>query len=140
MDVSPEALAVARENAARLGVSGRCSFVNQSWSEWKPENEKWDMIVSNPPYIPRGEIAGLDAEVKDYDPHLALDGGEDGYGCYREIAGLVPLILQKGGYILLESGMGQAEDIMRIFSAQGLETVAVIPDLAGINRCVILKK
>ena len=97
-------------------------------------------VISNPPYIPRGEIAGLDAEVKDYDPHLALDGGKDGYGCYREIAGLVPLILQKGGYILLESGMGQAEDIMRIFLAQGLETVAVIPDLAGINRCVILKK
>lgn len=140
VDVSPGALAVARENAARLGVSGRCSFVNQSWSDWKPENEKWDMIVSNPPYIPRSDIAGLDAEVKDYDPHLALDGGEDGYGCYREIAGLVSLIMQKGGYILLESGMGQAEDIKRIFSAQGLETVAVIPDLAGINRCVILKK
>lgn len=67
---------------------------------------KRDMIVSNPPYIPRGDIAGLDAEVKDCVPHLALDGGEDGYCCYREIAGLVPLILQKGGYILLESGMG----------------------------------
>ena len=56
MDVSPEAIVVERKNDARLGVSGRCSFVNQSWSEWKPENEKWDMIVSNPPYIQRNDI------------------------------------------------------------------------------------
>ncbi len=140
LDISAAALDVAVENAAVLGVSARVKFINQSWNSADFGVEEFDIIVSNPPYIPAAEIPTLEREVREYDPLTALDGGKDGYKCYREIAAQAPLILQNGGYILLESGIGQAEKIMEIFAAAGLKPVKTVPDLAGINRCVILKK
>ncbi len=84
-DISTEALAVARENAANLDLAGRCDFIRTEWATGFAEHS-FDLVVSNPPYIPSGDIAGLDPEVREHDPHLALDGGEDGLVAYRELA------------------------------------------------------
>lgn len=140
VDISSKALSLAAKNAALLGVKNRVAFINKSWQEKGGITECFDFIVSNPPYIPSREIASLAPEVKNYDPLLALDGGSDGYDCYKQIAAVAPLILKKGGYILLEAGKGQDEDIVKIFTSQGLIYQKTVPDLAGINRCVILKK
>ncbi len=140
LDASEKALRIAAQNAQRLGVSSRVKLIHKSWNEPGAVSGEFDIIVSNPPYIPHGEIEKLDIEVKNYDPLSALDGGENGLECYHEIARLAPLILKKGGYILLEVGYGQAEDVTEIFAAQNLTWVKTVADLAGINRCVILKK
>ena len=143
VDISEKALAVARQNADNLAIGERLRFVNVSW--FNPNftdiiGEKFDMIVSNPPYIPTAEIKGLEVEVKDYDPLLALDGGNSGYDSYEQIAQTAPELLKNGGYILLESGFGQAQKIADIFTAQGLKLLEIVNDLAGIERCVILQK
>lgn len=140
VDISLPALQIAKENAETLNLSSQIEFLHGSWKEINFPLDEYDIIVSNPPYIPAKDIATLSTEVKVYDPLLALDGGDDGLLCYREIAQLVPLILKKGGYILLEVGIGQENDVATIFSAQNLSWVKTVPDLAGINRCVILKK
>lgn len=98
------------------------------------------MIVSNPPYIPTADIASLEPEVREHDPLSALDGGADGFAHYEKIASLAPLLLKKGGYILLEAGIGQARHISEVFAGRGLSTLEIRPDLAGTERCVILKK
>ena len=140
VDISAAAADIAAENARALGLESRCCFIVNDWNKTDFPPESFDMIVSNPPYIPRAEIALLDREVREYDPLIALDGGEDGFACYRQLAAFVPLILKPGGCILLESGAGQAEQIAGIFTATGLALVEIAKDLAGINRCVILKK
>lgn len=140
VDISEKALSIAKENAVALNLCERVEFIHKSWSELKFTTPLVDIIVSNPPYIPSKEIATLDDDVKFYDPHQALDGGVDGLDCYREIATVSPTILKAGGYVILESGFEQDEEITKIFTAQGLKYVKTIPDLAGINRCVILKK
>ncbi len=140
VDISKKALDVAKENAERLGVATRCTFKNCSWTQLKDLDNSTDMIVTNPPYIESDEIANLEEEVKTYDPKIALDGGKDGYQCYREIAKLAPSMLKKEGYILIEAGIGQAEKIGEIFENEGLVLQKIVQDLGGINRCVILKK
>jgi len=111
-DISEGALAVARRNAERLGLAARCSFVLCRSLEGVAET--FDLLVSNPPYIPTGDIAGLDADVRDYDPRAALDGGADGLAIYRELAlGLVRIVPE--GVALLEVGAGQAEAVADIF-------------------------
>ncbi len=140
VDISEKALKVAKENAQRLGVEDRCTFQNCSWQQLEIAKESIDMIVTNPPYIESSEIANLDEEVKDYDPQIALDGGKDGYKCYKEIAKLAPSMLKKEGYILIEAGIGQAKKIREIFEKEGLVLYKIVKDLGGINRCVILKK
>ena len=140
VDISSDALNIAQKNAINLGLDKRVEFINRSWSDKNFIDEKFDMIVSNPPYIPSAEIPDLDVEVKRYDPLTALDGGEDGLDCYRQIAIITPLLLKDNGYILLEVGYNQAEDVANIFIKQGLTLVKIVPDLSGINRCVILKK
>lgn len=140
VDISKKALSVAKENAQRLGVEDHCTFQNCSWQQLEIASESVDMIVTNPPYIASQEIETLEKEVKDYDPRVALDGGEDGYRCYQEIAQIAPRLLKKNGYILLEAGMGQAQKIKEIFEKEGLLFQKTAKDLGGINRCVILKK
>lgn len=143
LDQSPKALDVAHKNAQKLNLSERVNFVEGSWFDEnliKILNQKFDVIVSNPPYIPKEDIKGLDKEVKEHDPLSALDGGIDGYDHYKQIAGIVPYLLSDEGYILLEAGIGQAQKIMRIFEQAGLQAVNVIKDLSAIERCVILKK
>lgn len=143
VDVSPAALAVAAENSRHLGVSSRASFVCRSWFEEdfvSAIGRGFDMIVSNPPYIPAEDIDGLDDEVKIYDPRNALDGGVDGLKHYRRLAEVVPALLTPNGRVLLEGGINQAREIAGIFTKAGLTLEAILKDLAGIERCIILKK
>lgn len=140
VDISANALQVARQNAERLQVDRRLDFVEKSWFDADfGFQEKFDLVVSNPPYIPRGDIASLTTEVKDYDPLSALDGGEDGLESYRRIAQLVLDLLKADGYILLEVGVGQAAAVVKIFS-EHLRLIDVVRDLSGIERCVIMQK
>ena len=140
VDISKKALNVAKENALELGVANRIEFINKSWSDIDFGNVKFDIIVSNPPYIPTEEIATLETEVKSYDPLIALDGGKDGLDCYKDIASLAAKWLKAGGYILLEVGYNQAECVKNIFENKGFKFIEFAKDLSGIKRCVILKK
>jgi len=140
VDVSKEALAVAQENAESLGVKARVTFINKSWLEDDFINGTFDMVVSNPPYIPSTEIEALDEEVKTYDPRTALDGGSDGLKCYRDIAEVMYPLLKEGGYLLLEVGYNQARDVAGIFTQKHLKLIEIAKDLSDIERCVILKK
>jgi len=140
IDISPKALDVANYNAKMLGVLDRVTFFNLDWNDFSYKNEEFDFIVSNPPYIPYKEFLELEKGVKEFDPEIALVGGEDGLVCYREIAVISQKILKKNGYIFLEVGYNQAEDVAKIFCNQGFELVKISKDLADINRCVILKK
>ena len=138
-DKSEKALEIAKQNAKRLGLESRINF--EKFDYFNDETEaKTSLIISNPPYIPTSDIDELDEEVKKYDPFMALDGGEDGYVHYRRIAEIAPLILEDGGYILLEGGIGQADMIAEIFADKGLKPVTKVCDLSGIERCIILKK
>lgn len=140
VDISAKALKVAKENAELLKVGDRIEFINTSFEKTDNIDDKFDIIVSNPPYIPLSEIDELDEEVKNYDPIEALVGGEDGFVFYEQIAKVAPLLLKDDGYILLEGGYNQAYKIADIFIAHGFEVVEIIKDLAQINRCVLLKK
>lgn len=140
VDISKKALAIAEENAQNLNILPQVEFINKSWTDKDFITEKFNMIVSNPPYIVQQEIESLDKEVKDFDPILALDGGLDGLKCYKEIAFFAKKLLEDNGYILLEVGYNQADDVIDIFTKQGLKFIKKEKDLAAINRCVILKK
>jgi release factor glutamine methyltransferase len=135
-DVSEGALATARRNARDLGVGDRASFVAGDWFE--PIEGKFDIVVSNPPYIASAEIAELAREVG-YDPLLALDGGEDALDAYRRIASGVGRILNPGGLVFLEIGETQAEPVLGLLRDSGLKIDAgasVWTDLAGRQRSV----
>ncbi len=143
VDISAPALEVARQNADMLGVSSRLSLLNASWFDADFLNlfaQRFDIIVSNPPYIPSAEIPLLEEDVKNYDPLPALDGGADGLDSYRRIAELAPRLLNKQGRVLLEVGENQARDVAAIFVAAGFDLEAIRQDLSGIERCVSLKK
>jgi len=133
-DLSPDALAVARENAARLGVADRLSLVEGSW--FAPVSGVFDIILSNPPYIPAGEIAGLSPDVRNFDPGLALSGGTDGLDPYRIIASGAAAYLAAGGHLLVEIGAGQVPDVEAIFDAQGFAAGGRHGDLGGHIRCL----
>ena len=143
VDISPKALDIARQNAALLGVAPQVRWINKGWFDADlglSLDSPVDMIVSNPPYIPSQDIQSLDEEVKNYDPLLALDGGEDGLNHYRQIAKVSSPLLKEGGYILLEVGIYQAQEVAEIFCQAGFNLVKIVSDLGQIARCVILKK
>lgn len=141
VDISAEALSIARQNAQKLNLQPRASFILGSWFD---ENlaallkQKFSLLVSNPPYIPSADISELETEVKNYDPLLALDGGTDGLRDYRRLAQAAPLILADGAYILLEVGINQARDVAKIFTEQGFILEEILKDYGGIERCVVL--
>jgi release factor glutamine methyltransferase len=132
-DVSAAALAVARENAAALGVLDRLKLVETS--VLAGVNDQIDVIVSNPPYICSAEIPGLDIDVRDYDPHLALDGGADGLKFYREIAKEISAF-KAPCWIAVEVGAGQAEDVEELFAKAGCTAHKRRVDLGGHIRAV----
>lgn len=139
-DISEGALAAARVNAERLGVASRAAFLNRR--SFDGVDGVFDLIVSNPPYIPTGDIATLDADVRDYDPRGALDGGADGLDIYRALAaGFAERVPR--GWLLLEVGAGQAEAVERIFrqsaGAACLRAVRMWQDLGQHLRCVAVK-
>jgi release factor glutamine methyltransferase len=133
---SPQALAYARTNLDLLGFDGRYALAGEDWSE--AGIESFDLILSNPPYIPSGEIAQLAPEVRLYEPRAALDGGTDGLQAYRSLAGLLPRLLSPGAVAVLELGQGQAGQVEQLF--QNLTVLRIVPDLAGIPRALVLKK
>lgn len=132
VDISPEALKVSEENARRNGVNVHF-FLSDMFGQVEG---KFDMIVSNPPYIPTGEIQGLMPEVKDFEPHLALDGKEDGLWFYRILAGEGKKYLKPKGTLMVEIGCDQGKDVSRIFKDNGYCDIKVIKDLAGLDRVV----
>ena len=135
VDISESALSTARENASRLGLSARATFVQ---SDWNSElDETFDVVASNPPYIPSAEIDGLAPEVARYEPRCAIDGGADGLFAYRQIADVLPRILKPTGLVALEIGQGQDGSVPEILRNSGIQTVSLEKDLAGIPRCVL---
>ena len=135
VDVSPDALAVAKINGLANGVSGRLHLHQGSW--FGGLDGSFDLIVSNPPYIPHGDIADLEVDVKDYDPLLALDGGADGLFAYRAIAADAGRFLTAKGEIAVEIGAGQQSDVVSIFMAQGFSLLAERKDLGGHVRALL---
>ena len=136
-DISPKALAVARQNMTGNHLSARVSCVQaDALGEPPAFLGKFDMIVSNPPYIPRADIETLDTSVKDYEPHLALDGGEDGLDFYRSISEKWKEALAPGGRLYFEVGIGQADNVLRIMRTQGFGDIQVVKDHHDIPRVV----
>ncbi|MGO4712061.1 peptide chain release factor N(5)-glutamine methyltransferase [Bradyrhizobium sp. 2TAF24] len=137
-DVSTEALHTAAGNAGRLGLAERASFVQCSYAQ--ALHGPFDIIVSNPPYIPTGDIAGLDIDVREHDPVLALDGGADGLDAYRSLIPQAVTLLGGGGALLVEVGHDQSDAVARLMAAAGLALAPVRADLAGLPRVVIGRK
>jgi len=136
-DLSAAALQVAKGNAEALGVANRASFVQANWFDGV--DGRFDLIVSNPPYIPLGDIAGLAVDVRDFDPPKALDGGPDGLEAYRRIAGGAGGHLTPGGHVILEIGAGQENAVNDLFRGQGFVRESRHFDLAGHIRCLVLR-
>ncbi|MFQ5347003.1 MAG: peptide chain release factor N(5)-glutamine methyltransferase [Rhodothalassiaceae bacterium] len=136
-DISQEALAVAGHNAAALGLAGRARFHAGDWFAALPSGTApFDIVVSNPPYIPSAEIAGLMPEVAGHEPRLALDGGGDGLAAYRRILADVAAYLAPGGWLFCEIGATQADAVAALATAAGLAPVARLADLAGRPRVI----
>ncbi|MBD5087152.1 MAG: peptide chain release factor N(5)-glutamine methyltransferase [Clostridiales bacterium] len=135
-DISDKALDIARKNAERNSLSEKVEFVESDGFD-KIEGV-FDAIVSNPPYIPTKDIAKLDKEVKDYDPKIALDGGDDGLDFYRMIASKAPEYLANEGYLLLECGINQAGDIVQMLASDF--ECKVVKDLQGVDRIIVANK
>lgn len=131
-DISTAALKVARENAARCGVEGRCTFVVCDIASIV--EGPFDLLVSNPPYIAHDEIMSLAPEVKNYDPTVALDGGADGLAAYCAIAADAKRLLAPGARMFVELGAGQETAVRDLFTNVGLTAGIARPDLAGIPR------
>jgi len=136
VDLSEKALKAARINAFRHNVESRVRFLAGSWFEPLAEEEKFDLIISNPPYIVRNEIKTLEREVRTYDPMGALDGGEDGLDAYREIIGKAGKYLNIRGDLLLEVGHDQGRSVAGLCLEAGFERMEEHSDLAGNVRVI----
>ena len=145
VDKSDSALSVAKENAEIHGVAERITFLKGDLYDLRLENSKfqipnsklYDIIVSNPPYIPTGDIEGLMPEVRDWEPRWALDGGKDGLEIIQKIIKDAPLFLKSKGFLAMEIGFGQSEEVSRIISeTDKFDNIKTIKDLSGIERVV----
>jgi release factor glutamine methyltransferase len=138
IDASPSALAVARGNAEHLGLAERARFEHGDWDAGLAPG--FDVVVSNPPYVPRGEIDGLQPEVAQFEPRLALDGGVDGLDAYRCLLPAAHRLLSAGGWAAFEIGLGQSDSVIALGRAAGLDHLATAADLGGVERCVLFGK
>jgi len=134
VDIQEAAAEMARQNAERLGLASRADFQVRSWDDGL--DGQFDLVISNPPYIPRSDIAGLMDEVRLYDPILALDGGDDGLDAWRALAPVIARRLYPHGVALVEIGQGQGDEVAGIFDHHGLRLTHQWPDLAGVTRCL----
>lgn len=139
VDVSEAALAVARENAASLGLESRAALLRGDWTAGL-DGDQFDLVVSNPPYIRSDDIRTLAPEVRDHEPRLALDGGVDGLAAYRRLAPEILRMLRPGGVFAVEIGLGQRSDVERLLKAAGGVEITVGQDLGGHERVVGGKK
>jgi release factor glutamine methyltransferase len=137
LELSDEALTIARANAEALGVSSRARLRSGDWrrANWQEGlGGPFDLVVSNPPYVRAGDMAGLMPEVAQYEPRLALDGGPDGLDAYHAIVAAGPRLVAPGGHLLVELGHGQALEIAKLFRSAGMRVEGPWKDLAGIER------
>ncbi len=134
VDISEAAVTTARRNALHLGLSARADFVVGDWSD--AVGARYDLVVSNPPYVRSSDIPALEPEVAAFDPRLALDGGTDGLDAYRRITPLLSRLLARGGVVAMEVGLGQAAEVGDLYSRHGLECVTLRTDLSGIPRAI----
>jgi release factor glutamine methyltransferase len=137
-DLDPDAIETAQANARALGLSDRAQFRRADFGAGL--HPPFDLVVSNPPYIPTKDIATLAVEVREHDPKLALDGGADGLDAYRAIARQLPDLLAENGIAVLEIGAGQADAVSAIFESAGLQVADIRPDLGGIPRAVTIRR
>jgi release factor glutamine methyltransferase len=135
IDVSEEALAVARENAANLGLAGRLALLRGDWTEGLAE-ASFDLVVSNPPYIASHVIEELEPEVRDYEPRVALEGGADGLDHYRRLAPEILRVLKPGGRFAVEIGYDQKNAVEALFREAGAADVRTVRDLGDRDRVV----
>jgi len=137
IDTSPDALAWATRNIAAHGLESRASLIETAWPQ--EASPGFDVILANPPYIPSADIETLEPEVSRYEPRAALDGGPDGLDAYRALAPRITRLLRPSGLAFLEFGAGQGEAVVAILASTGLEIAEIVPDLAGIPRCAVVK-
>jgi release factor glutamine methyltransferase len=135
IDISEEALAVARENAANLGLGKQVALLRGDWTEGLGD-ASFDVVVANPPYIPSKDIETLDPEVRDHEPRLALDGGADGLDAYRQLAPEILRVLKPDGVFAVEIGWDQSKAVESLFKTAGAEDVRTRKDLADRDRVV----
>lgn len=135
IDVSEEALAVARENAANLGLDSRTALLRGDWTAGLAD-DSFDLVVSNPPYIASAEIETLEPEVRDHEPRLALDGGTDGLDAYRLLAPEILRVLKPGGIFAVEIGHRQKEGVEPLFTQAGAQGLVTVRDLSDHDRVV----
>jgi release factor glutamine methyltransferase len=138
VDLSEPALRTARANAAALNVSTRAVFLCADWNS--SLDGRFDLVLSNPPYIRSGTIADLEPEVALHEPARALDGGADGFDAYRAIAPALPRLLADGGRAVIEVGATQAADVATLVSAHGLMATRAVHDLGGRPRCIVAER
>lgn len=139
VDVSSGAVMCARENAEKLELDGKCRFVVSDWDQ-NLDGETlaagFDIMMSNPPYIAKDEMADLAADVRDYDPYDALSDGGDGLGAYRILAGVAARLVRPGGQVIFEIGQGQEKAVRALLTQHGFDVITERRDLGGIVRCV----
>lgn len=138
IDLSQDALAVARRNAGRLDLTERAFFAVADWGS--ALDGAFDLIVANPPYIPAGDIENLEPEVARYELRSALDGGADGLDAYRRLAPDIARLLTPDGYAVLEFGLDQGPRVASIMAAEGLSICGFRADLAARDRCIVVSK
>jgi release factor glutamine methyltransferase len=135
VDASAEALAVARDNAASLDLNTRAAFLHGDWTAGLGD-ATFDLVVSNPPYIPTADIDTLEPEVRDHEPRLALDGGADGLDAYRLLAPEILRVLKPGGMFAVEIGFDQSKAVEALFHQAGGQEVRTVKDLSTHDRVV----
>lgn len=136
VDVAPGAAALARRNASRNGLSERAAFIAGDWAA--AVKGRFDVVLSNPPYIEHAEMARLMPDVVEYEPHRALDGGDDGLTAYRILCRSLPHLLSEQGCAVLELGMGQEQAVTALAESEGLKVLECRKDLGGVERALVL--
>ena len=137
LDISLNAINIAKKNSSRLELENHAMFLVSDW--FSSVKETYDLIISNPPYILSGEIGTLSKGVKNYDPLISLDGGQDGLKCYREIAKDANRIINKDGMVILEIGCNQADDVIKIFEINKFKFLNKVLDINGLDRILIFE-